>query len=388
MKDETYIQHIPPVSPPHGNRPLVNPIYQSVKFDLEPEIIKKPAPEGGYYFYSRESNPTIRQLELTLAHLQGQEDALALSTGVSAIALPLFSLLKSKDHVIVFLESYKPTRFLTGNLLVRYGVTHSFISVNEIDNLPNLINENTRLILLESPSNPICRVPDFNKIFAVTQSTKILTMLDNTFAGLHEHGQYPFDLFVHSLTKFVNGHGDVMGGAVIGKKDLIKKIKEVSINIGATLDPHAAYLILRGLKTYFVRYKTQSKNAFHIARWLQDRSGVKYVMYPGLESHPDHTAACRQLKDFGAIVPFELDLSPTQMDIFLKSLKIFRYTASVGSTESLITLGINYATDLSEADRIRAKVSPTSIRLSIGLEDPSDLVQDIDQALNNTSLIK
>jgi cystathionine beta-lyase/cystathionine gamma-synthase len=382
MQDETFVQHLPLVELPPGNTPLVQPIYQSVKFDID-DINKLRDPSGTeYFFYSRDANPTVRQLELVLAKLQGQEDGIAVASGVAALSVPLISLLRTGDHVIVFLESYKPTRYLVGNLLARFGVEHTFLSVNDLDRLGDAVKPGkTKLLMVESPTNPMARVPDFDKIFAVAKRHQITTLLDNTFAGVHQHGQYPFDIFVHSLTKFVSGHGDVMGGVILSSRETIKKLKEDSVQIGATLDPHTAYLILRGLKTYFPRYRQQSDTALTVAKWLEGRSEVKKVYYPGLESHPDHAVAVKQMKDFGAIVPFILNIAPERMAAFFKALQLFRFAGSVGSTESLVISATFYGKDLPDADRARALIVSTSVRLSVGLESSADLIADLAHAL-------
>ena len=302
---------------------------------------------------------------------------------MAALSVPLLALLKSNDHVILFLESYRPTRYLVSDLLGKFGVSHTLMSITEMGQLEkNIKSGQTKLIIIESPTNPMARIPDFEKLFSAAQKHSVMTMLDNTFAGFHQHGDYPFDLFVHSLTKFASGHGDVMAGAIIGNKELIKKIKKDSIQIGPTLDPHTAYLVLRGMRTYMVRYRQQSKNGMIIAEWLANHPRVEKVLYPGLPSHPEHQFAKKQMKDYGAIVPFILKGGRAEAENFFRKLKLFHLAGSVGSTDSLAAPALYFfGLDLSPEQQTKALLYPGSVRLSVGLEDPSDLIADLDQAL-------
>ena len=237
------------------------------------------------------------------------------------------------------------------------------------------------MILLESPTNPVARVPEFGPILELAQRHKILTLLDNTFAGFHNHGQYPFDLFIHSLTKYANGHGDVMGGVVIGNKSLMGEIVPQIREIGPTLDPHAAFMIMRGMKTYKLRYQHQCDSALEIAQFLAKHPSVEQVYYPGLKSHPDHLQAKKQMTDFGAIIPLELKKGKN-LDKFLSKLKLFYLTGSLGSTESLVAPAkAFYGGDLTEKELKTAWITDRTARLSIGLESTADLIEDLKDAL-------
>ncbi len=208
-------------------------------------------------------------------------------------------------------------------------------------------------------------------------------MLDNTFAGFHNHGQFDIDVFVHSLTKYASGHGDVMGGAVIARSALIDKMRQDFIVIGATLDPHTAFLIQRGLKTYTLRYERQCANALHVARFLEAHPQAQRVTYPGLSSHPHFRLAQRQMPDGGAIVSLELREHGVAPDAFANALKLFAISASVGSTESLVQPGrLMKPRDLAPLEQQWAAVSDRTMRLSIGIEDADDLTADLQQALS------
>jgi cystathionine beta-lyase/cystathionine gamma-synthase len=384
MKISTRVNHPPGVSVPADNRPLVAPIYQSVKFTFdnvaEAERQSRGLREG--FQYSRVSNPTLQQLSLTLAELQGRDDCLLTASGVAAVNLALLALCKQGDHVILFAEMYQPTRYMVRRVLARYGVTHTVLSIEDTDAIEKtLASKPTRLVIFESPTNPVLKVADIEAITAAARRHGALTVLDNTFAGFHNHGQFDIDVFVHSLTKYASGHGDVMGGAVIARQEIIARMRQDFIVIGATLDPHTAFLIQRGMKTYALRYQRQCENAVHVARFLETHPQVARVTYPGLSSHPQYQLAQRQMHDAGSIISLELreDVAPER---FANALKLFAISASVGSTESLVQPGqLMQPRDLNETERRWAGITERTMRLSIGIEDAEDLVADLEQAL-------
>ncbi len=385
MKKGTFVNHPPQVNLPEDNRPLVAPIYESVKFtfdDVEQsELHSRGAREG--YAYSRVSNPTLRQLELTLAQLQGRDDCIVTASGVAAVNLALLALCKRGDHIILFAEMYQPTRYMIRRVLQRFGVSHTMLSIEDTDAIAHtLATVPTRLVMFESPSNPVLKVADIERICAAAKSHGALTVLDNTFAGFHNHGDTDVDVFVHSLTKYASGHGDVMGGAVVANRDLIATMKRDFIIMGATLDPHAAFLIQRGMKTYFLRYERQCANAAAIAEFLQSCPAIDNVRYPGLSSHPQHELARKQMRDFGTIVTIELRGDASAAKRFSEALKLFAISASLGSTESLVQPGrLMRPADLSTQEREWAAVTDQTVRLSIGIEELSDLRADLEQAL-------
>ncbi|HET9061798.1 MAG TPA: aminotransferase class I/II-fold pyridoxal phosphate-dependent enzyme, partial [Candidatus Binatia bacterium] len=307
MKKRTRVTHPREVQVPPDNRPLVAPIYQSVKFtfdDVEQTLEHFAHRREGFY-YSRVSNPTLRQLEQLLAELQGRESCLLTGSGVAAVAVPLIALCKAGDHVVHFAELYRPTQKLVGRLLRRYGVTSTMLSIDDVDGLERVLGTTpTRLVVLESPTNPVLKIADLERITRLARQHGALTLLDNTLAGFHNHGRYDVDLYAHSLTKYASGHGDVMGGAIIGNAALVDTLRDDVSILGPTLDPHAAFLMLRGMKTYFVRWDAQCRNAQRIAEFLAAHPGVERVRYPGLASDPGHGRARVQMDDFGTIVTF------------------------------------------------------------------------------------
>jgi cystathionine beta-lyase/cystathionine gamma-synthase len=385
MKKPTRVNHPPEVELPPGNRALVAPIYQSVKFEFatlaDTERFFRGEQPG--FFYSRGSNPTTRQLELLLAELQGRSDCLVTATGVAAISQALLALTKQGDHILCFVETYSPTRYLIRRLLGRFGVTHTMLSIEDLPGIERVLaSQPTRLVLFESPTNPVTKIADIAAITRLAHAAGALAIMDNTFAGFHQHGNYEVDLFVHSLTKYASGTGDVMGGAVIGRTELIRALRADFGVLGAALDPHAAFLVLRGLKTYFLRYQAQSASAARVATYLATHPAVARVHYPGLKSHPQHALAAAQMQDFGTIVTFDLKGGAEAARRFADRLELFALAASLGSTESLVvTAQMMTARELT-ADELRiSAVTGGTVRLSIGLEDIDDLLADLTSAL-------
>jgi cystathionine beta-lyase/cystathionine gamma-synthase len=386
MKKPTRVNHPPAVDLPPDNRAVVSPIYQTVKFEFDTleETERFFRGERPGFFYTRASNPTTRQLELLLAELQGREECLVTSSGVGAISQTLLALTKQGDHILCFVETYNPTRYLIRRLLGRFGVTHAMLSIEDIAGVERALSAHpTRLVIFESPTNPVTKIADITALTRLAKAAGALTVMDNTFAGFHQHGEYDVDVFVHSLTKYASGAGDVMGGAVIGRSDLIRNLRNDFGALGGMLDPHAAFLILRGLKTYFVRYQAQSASAMKIAELLAAHPAVARVHYPGLPTHPQHALARAQMRDFGTIVSFDMKAGADAGGKFADALKLFALAASLGSTESLVVAPqMMGGRDLTADQHKLSGVTEGTVRLSIGLEDIDDLVEDVKQALD------
>jgi cystathionine beta-lyase/cystathionine gamma-synthase len=315
--------------------------------------------------------------------LQGREDCLVCASGVGVVAQTLLALTRADDHILCFVESYGPSRQLIRRVLGKFGVAHTLLSIDDLAGVEALLGSRpTRLVLFESPTNPVNRIADIAAITRLARTHGALTVMDNTFAGVHQHGRYDVDLYLHSLTKYVAGHGDVMGGAVIGEAKLIRGLRPDFTVLGGILDPHAAFLIQRGLKSYFVRYRAQSATALRIAEFLAAHATVERVRYPGLPSDPQHALASSQMTDFGAIVTFDLRGGAEAGRRFAEALQLFAITPSLGATESLIMppqlLG---SRDLSEEQQRLSGVGAGTVRLSIGLEDFDELIADLEQAL-------
>jgi cystathionine beta-lyase/cystathionine gamma-synthase len=390
MKNDTRVNHPPAVPVPSDNRPLVAPIYQSVKFSFDDtdETLRYLRGDREGFFYSRTSNPTLRQLQLLLAQLQGREECLLTGSGVATIAASLLSLCKQGDHILAFVESYGPTRYIVQHLLAKFGVAHTLLSIEDLAGIERLLRDvPTRLVVFESPTNPVTKIADIEHLTAHARRAGALTVLDNTFAGFHNHGAYDIDIYLHSLTKYASGHGDVMGGAIISNGALIAQMRKDIVSMGPTLDPHAAFLIQRGMRTYFLRYERQCSNALTLSLYLETHPRVKRVHYPGLESHPQHRLARRQMSDFGAVVTLELDGGFEQGARFAEALQYFSISASVGSAESLVMPPQLLAGgEFTPEQRAASLITRGTVRLSIGLEDAADLVEDLAQALDKAYL--
>lgn len=381
----TRLNHPPDVPLPADNRPVVAPIHRSVKFEFETveETVRNWRGARPGFNYLRSANPTTRQLELTLAQLQGREDALACASGVGVVANTLLSLTKQGDHVLFFVELYGPTRHLVRRMLAKFGVTHTLLSIADLPGIERVLSTTpTRLVLFESPTNPINRIADITAITQLARQHDALTALDNTLAGPHQHGEFNIDIFLHSLTKFASGHGDVMGGAVIANSQLIGQMRPDFNMLGGALDPQAAFLIQRGLKTYQVRYREHSHSAQLVAEFLAKHPAVSAVYYPGLSTHPGHALARAQMSDFGSLVTFDLHGGAEAGRRFAEALELFAMAASFGATDSLVLPPqLLVARDLDAEQQRLAGVGAGTVRLSIGLESIEDLFADLEQAL-------
>jgi cystathionine beta-lyase/cystathionine gamma-synthase len=385
MDKFTRLNHPPDVPLPPDNRPVVAPIHRSVKFEFETveETVRNWRGARDGFNYLRSANPTTRQLELTLAQLQERADALACASGVGVVANTLLSLTKQGDHVLFFVELYGPTRHLVRRTLGKFGVTHTLLSINDLDGIERVLSATpTRVLVFESPTNPMNRIADIAAITELARRHGALTVMDNTVAGPHQHGQFAVDVFLHSLTKFASGHGDVMGGAVIANAELIAQMRPDFNVLGAALDPQAAFLIQRGLKTYVVRYKEHSRNAQRVAEYLATHPAVSAVYYPGLSTHPGYALARAQMSDFGSVVTFDLRGGAEAGRHFAEALELFAMAASFGATDSLVLPPqLLTARDLNAEQQRLAGVGAGTVRLSIGLESTEDLIADLEQAL-------
>ena len=375
----TRLNHPIKVDLHEGNTPLISPVYLSAKYTPSEKF-----PYWDQFIYSRVSNPTTRQLELSLAEIQKREDCLALSSGIAALTVSFLSLLNKGDHIISFRELYKPARQYIREFLPKYGVESTFLTLSQISDLPGAIRSNTRLIHFESPSNPNLEIAEIDYILEIAKKNNILVSMDGTFAGLHQHREYNVDLMIQSLTKFANGHGDVIAGSIAGRKDIMKKVREVALYMGASLDPQSAYYVERGLKTYMLRYEKQTKTAEVIAQFLLSQPSVKSVRYPGLPHHPGHQIARKQMKDMGAVIAFEIDQRVAESaDSFCHRLKLIQLAASLGSTETIICpTQTFFGLDLEEKERKEMGINSHTLRLSIGLEEPEDIIRDLASVLN------
>ena len=367
------------------NDPMVIPSYETISFTLptmeswEDLLSGK---EPGWVYLS-DGNPTLAALETLLAKLQGTETCWVTSTGKSAIAATLLALLQKDDHLILLKEGYKSTRLFSEGILQKFGVDITMVGIDELDSLASLIKPGkTRVIMLESPTNPMTRDINMKKCVAIAKEHNIHTILDNSCAGFHQHGDVPVDVIVHSLSKFASGVGDVMGGAVMGSKELVKQIKNANVWNSDVLASDSALQIWKSMQTYELRTTRQSQNALAIARFLEAHPQVERVLYPGLASHPDHGIAKTQMKDFGCVIAFDVAGGEKAMRKVLNSLNCFNIAFGTGFTQSIANPAwLFYARSFPEAQEGKSAINHNTIRLSVGIEPEAELLADLEQAL-------
>jgi len=367
------------------NDPFIVPSFETISFSLPSmscwEDVLKGEQDG--WIYLSDGNPTLSALEKLLAGIQKTERGWVTSTGKSAIAACLLALLNAGDNVIILKEGYKSTRLFVEGVLTRFGVTVSMLSIDQLHSLADTIQPGkTKVLVLEAPTNPMTRVPDLAACAAIAREHGVLTVLDNSLAGFHQHGDLPVDLWVHSLSKFASGVGDVMGGAVLGSNEMVDRVKSANVWNSDVLSAHAATEIWKGMQTYQLRIDRQSSNAFAIARYLEEHSRVERVLYPGLESHPDHEVATRQMKDFGSVLAFDVKGGAEAMRRVLDRMKVFRIAFGTGFTQSIANPAwLFYARSFPEAQEGNSAINANTIRLSVGIEPPEQLIGDLEQAL-------
>ena len=360
---------------------VVVPIHLSTTFARK----KVDEPTAGYE-YTRSLNPTRKALEAKLASLENAHYGLAFTSGLAAESTILLSLVKPGDHIVAFDDLYGGTKRLINQVFGNYNFDVSFVDAVDSQNVENAIKENTKLVWLESPTNPLLKLSNIKSISEITRKHGVILVVDNTF--LSPYFQNPLDLgadvVVHSSTKYIGGHSDVLGGSVmLNDEALYQKIQYHQNAIGAVLPPFDSYLTLRGIKTLAIRLERHDQNAQVIAHYLEKHPKVKKVIYPGLESHPQHELAIKQATGYGGVLSFEIKGNIDDAKVFLEKLELFALAESLGGVESLIELPA-LMTHASVAKEVREQIgiTDTLVRISVGIEDVKDLISDLEQALN------
>ncbi|MCX6008999.1 MAG: PLP-dependent aspartate aminotransferase family protein [Chloroflexi bacterium] len=356
------------------------PIYQTSTFAFE-DVDKTRG-----YDYSRTANPTRKVLEDTIAQLEGGKAGFAFATGMAA-ETTVVHLLKAGDHIISGDDVYGGTYRLFKNVMHDLGLEFTFLRMNKRQAIEQAIKPNTRMIWIETPSNPLLNITDVKMVVDVARKHNILTVIDNTFATPYflRPIEYGVDLVVHSTTKYLNGHCDVVGGAVVTTtEELTQKVQFLLNAMGTCASPFDCWLVLRGIQTLPLRMKKHEENAMAVASYLQSHKAVSRVFYPGIESHPGHDIAKRQMKGFGGVVSFELKGGIKAVNKFLRRLEVFSLAESLGGAASLAEHPATMS-HVSMPPDYRAKIgiSDDLIRLSVGLENINDLIDDLGQALNS-----
>jgi cystathionine beta-lyase/cystathionine gamma-synthase len=374
---------------PYGNRPMVTPIVHAVNYEYRDFEVLRQITDGEIdgYTYHRDDNPTVRAVEKRIAAMEHAEDCIVCTSGMAACSLVYLTYLKAGDHLILFHDTYG-AHYKVSLILERMGVEITWLTADESSQLAEHVRPNTAMIFVESPTNPLCRIIDIAAARRAADRSGARLIVDNTFATPYH--QHPLELgahlVVHSATKALGGHNDLMAGAIAGSKEDYDKLWFTRQAIGSTLDAYSASLLERGLKTFPLRAERMAANALAVGEWLRHQPGISRLRYPGLPEHPDHVLAQRQMRNgFGGMMAFDVGGSQEEAKAFISALKVIVHAVSLGSTESLIC--IPYLTTmlyLPPERRTTFGVVPHTVRLSMGIEPVETLISDLKQALSGS----
>lgn len=368
---------------------VVSPVFHTTTFSFQNfdemrRFARGELPEA--YFYSRYANPTVAEVERKIAELEGAEACVVTASGSAATFCALAAVCEAGDEVVAYDSIYGGTVKILTRLLAKFGVHVRFIPLAEIDRLAGLASERTRVFWCETPANPINRIVDLDRVAEVARQAGFLSIVDNTFATpiLQKPIAHGIDAAMHSATKYLGGHSDLTAGAVVGSRDLVGRVRQMAVLVGATLDPAAAYLLSRGIRTLDLRVRTASENAMLLAQNLRMHPKVARVYYPGLEDDPGHELAKRQMKGgFGGIVAVDLVGGEREVEKLFDSLRLIRAATSLGGVESLVSYPLYSShAGFSEERLSAAGVSSATVRFAVGIESAHDIIADITQALN------
>jgi cystathionine gamma-synthase len=365
------------------NGPMATPIYQTSTFEVadnDEQLRVTPTD----HFYTRYGNPTNTVAERTVAQLEGVDAALTFASGMGAITTTIMALLKSGDHIVAQRDIYGgATKFFT-QWLPKMGIETTLVDTTEYDQHACAIRPNTKLLYVESPTNPAVRVVDLKKIASLARQHNLLSMIDATFGTPinQRPSEFGIDLIMHSGTKYLAGHADLICGVVAGSSDLIEKVHSTRTTLGNCMDPHASWMLIRGLKTLAVRVARQNDNALRVAEFLSQHDKVRRVHYPFLKNHPQHAIAREQMSGGGGMVSFEVEGTGDDARRLTESLRLFTLAPSLGGVESLVSIPVltSHAM-ISASERKKMGVTEQMIRLSVGIENADDLIADVEHAL-------
>lgn len=378
-------------------RSVVPPIYQTATYfaDTDPEDFLKAATEARYpYFYQRHGNPVSSQTAELIAKLEGKEAALLTATGMAAISTAVLSVIRAGDHVVAQLSHYSAASILLKELLPQFGIDISYFDQQDMSSLDAVLRDNTRLIYLETPSNPNLAITDLAYVADVAKARGIVTICDNTFASPinQRPGDFGIDVVVHSATKYLGGHSDLTAGVICGTQEMVNKGWKKLLSLGGALAPFDAWLLLRGLRTLSLRVKQINENALALARWFDKHPMVKRVLYCGLPSHPQHDLAKRQMTGYTGMLCVEMDRKDEQeqyvrAQTVLKNLRVFANAASLGGVESLAVHPASmWGLHHSPEQKLKAGINDGMLRISVGIEHIDDLTGDFEQALEKVQV--
>lgn len=370
----------------HGS--VVTPIYQTSTFAFANAQIGADRFAGADdgFIYTRIGNPTVRAFEDCMAQLEEGYGAVATSSGMGAVSTVYFSLLSSDDHVVSTASVYGPSRVLMEKHLARYGITATFVDTSDLSAVKSALRKNTRLLYVETPSNPMMQLTDLRAVSELAHQRGALLAVDSTFASpfLQKPLTLGADVALHSVTKFINGHADVVGGVIIAREEKIyRRLREMMGLLGCNMDPHQAFLVSRGLKTLSLRIERAQENALQIAQWLETRPEVAWVRYPGLPSHPQHGLAKEQMSGSGAVISFEMKDGLQAGKCVMDNVRLAALAVSLGGVETLIEhpASMTHAS-VAPAERRETGISDGLVRYSVGIENVEDLIADLGQAFD------
>lgn len=373
---------------------LATPLYQTSTFifDSAEQGAQRFAGEEEGYIYSRLGNPTTRQLEMRVAAMEEMEDAAATATGMGAVSAALLANLACGDHVVASKAIYGCSFALLSHQLTKFGIEVTFVDMEDPASIEQAIQDNTKVMFLETPINPNLVVLDLTAILNIAKKHQIISIVDNTFLTpmLQKPKRFGADIVIHSATKYLNGHGDVVAGIVCSSSEMINHIKMTALkDIGATMSPNDAWLILRGLKTLPVRMDRHCANAMKVAEYLEQHPNVAKVYYPGLPSHSGYKYIGTQMSAAGGVIAFELATDLAGGSEFINRMNLFSIAVSLGDAESLIQHPASMThSPYTPEERMDAGISDSLIRISVGLEHSDDLINDLEQSLNKINLTK
>ncbi|HEY2510295.1 MAG TPA: aminotransferase class I/II-fold pyridoxal phosphate-dependent enzyme [Polyangiaceae bacterium] len=372
---------------------IPTPIVQTSTYTFENSALLTAFNQGGldetgslweHEEYGRYGNPTCRAVEKRMASLEATEDAILFSSGMAAITTTILSMVKAGQHLVFVRDGYRKTREFIEGTLARFGVEADLVPAGDLGAIERAIRPQTRLIVSESPTNPYLSCADLHALAALAQSKRVKTLVDSTFATPVNcrPATFGIDLVVHSATKYLAGHNDVLAGVLCGKAGLVSIVRDMRGVLGCVCDPHAAFLVERGLKTLALRVAKQNETALAVARFLEGHARVSRVFYPGLESHADHAVAVRQMRGFGGVVSFIVEGGLSGASAVVDRARLPRIAPSFGGVESLIeqpAVMSFYA--MTSEERAAIGIDDGLIRLSVGIEEADDLLADLDRAL-------
>jgi cystathionine beta-lyase/cystathionine gamma-synthase len=365
------------------NGPVTPPIYQTSTFEVtdNEEQIRVTTTDR---YYTRWGNPTITLAEETIAALEGTESARVFASGMGAITTTILALLKSGDHIVAQRDIYGGVTKFFSEWLPKLGIETSFVDTNEHEQHARAIRPNTRMLYLESPTNPSLRIVDIKKTAALAKQHSLISMIDSTFGTpINQHpAEYGIDLVMHSGTKYLSGHADLTCGVVSGRRELIDRIDDSRKTLGNCMDPHAAFLLIRGMKTLAVRVARHNENALRVAEFLERHAKVRRVHYPFLKSHPQYVIAREQMSGGSGMVTFEVEGTGEDARRVSEAMRMFTLATSLGGVESLVSIPVLTSHAMISAEQ-RAKMGVTEqmVRLSVGIESVDDLIEDLERAL-------